>query len=170
MEDYTTTVKIEAFNCKLFNIYELIELSRHNREFIKNLEKTIRIYRSNNTFRITDLVDEYVNLAGLNDVVKYSVIYTDNIIVSTCRLYVDNIDKKCYINLVYTNPAYRCKKICKRHIEHLIYIHKDTISTFELDVLVDNIPAIKCYTNIGFQKQYIHTRNEKVLHRMQLKL
>ena len=137
----------KKYNYKLFDTNELIELSRHDKKFIKALEDTIKIYRNNNSFIITNLINEYIN-SEPNTITKYSVIYKRNVIVSTSRIIYNK--KSGYINLVYVNPEYRGQKICQNHIQHLIKLIN--LSKYELHVLKDNTPALKCYENIGFKK------------------
>ena len=139
----------KKYNYKLFDTSELIELIRYDKKFIKLLEDTIKIYRNNDKFIITNLVNEYIN-SEINTQTKYSIIYKKNIIVSTCRFIYNK--KLGYFNLVYTNPDYRGQQICQNHIKHLINLSREYINKYELHVLKDNIPAIKCYENIGFKK------------------
>ena len=133
----------------LFDTSQLLEFIRTKSKFIQSLEKTIQIYRNNDKFVIMDLIKEYIN-SEPNTQTKYSIIHKKNTIISTCRFIYGNKNKKGYFNLVYTNPTYRGLKICQNHLKQLIDMHKDTITTFELYVDVDNIPAKKCYENIGF--------------------
>ena len=124
----------KKYNYKLFDTNELIELSRHDKKFIKALEDTIKIYRNNNSFIITNLINEYI-ISDPNSMTKYSVIYKKNDIVSTSRIIYNK--KSGYINLVYVNPEYRGQKICQNHIQHLIKL--TNLSKYELHVLKDNI-------------------------------
>ena len=64
----------KKYNYKLFDTNELIELSRYDKKFIKALEDTIKIYRNNNSFIITNLINEYI-ISEPNTITKYSVIY-----------------------------------------------------------------------------------------------
>ena len=141
-------VNNKKYDYTLIDPYQLIEFIRKKSKFILSLEKTIKIYRNEPNFIITNLVMEYIN-SDADTQTKYSIIHKTNTIISTCRLiYGKNTG---YINLVYTNPDYRGLKMCQNHIKHLIDLHKDSIKTYELHVDKDNIPAIKCYENIGFE-------------------
>ena len=137
----------EKYSYKIFDTAELLELIRHNKPFIKSLENSIRIYRNHNEFAITDLIKEYLE-SKPNSITKYSIIYKKNIIISTCRIIYTK--KLGYFNLVYVNSDYRNKKICQIHIKHLIDCFK--LPKYELHVLKNNAPAIKCYENINFKQ------------------
>ena len=51
----------KKYNYKLFDTSELIELIRYDKQFIKLLEDTIKIYRNEDKFSITNLINEYIN-------------------------------------------------------------------------------------------------------------
>jgi ribosomal protein S18 acetylase RimI-like enzyme len=112
-----------------------------------------------------NLVNEYIN-SDPDTQTRYSIIHKKNTIVSTSRLIYSK--NKGYINLVYTNPEFRGCKICQNHIRHLIGLHKDFTKKYELEVDTDNIPAIKCYENIGFKKISIDKKLNIYLMRLQI--
>jgi len=88
--------------------------------------------------------------------VKYLLIYNNEEILTISRVIYDK--KKGYIDAVNTNKNFRGNKLCQRSIKKLITLTYDifNVKIFELEVDVDNIPAIKCYKNCGFNimKQY----------------
>ena len=154
---FTQFLKREQYSYKLFDTYELLKFilkskkksaqAKKIHEFIIALETAIKVYRNHNKFAITDLIKEYL-ASKPNNTTKYSIIYKNNIIISTCRIiYTKTLG---YFNLVYVNSDYRNKKICQTHIKHLIDCFK--LPKYELHVLKNNAPAIKCYENIGFTK------------------
>ncbi len=53
--------------------------------------------------------------------------------------------------MVYTNIEYRGQGICKEGIKFLINKMNTKIKKYELEVLVDNKPAISCYEYNGFK-------------------
>jgi RimJ/RimL family protein N-acetyltransferase len=82
---------------------------------------------------------------------KIALTYDGSTVISTARLLCP--DKgRCEINMVYTNPKYRNKKICQENIKLLIELTSDkyNIYTYELDVETNNESAIKCYKKNGF--------------------
>jgi hypothetical protein len=155
----------KKYEYKIFDTFELIELIRKKSKLIKSLEETIKIYRGEPNFSIMNLIREYIN-SDLNTQTKYSIIHKKNTIISTSRLIYSK--NKGYINLVYTNPEFRGYKICQNHIQHLIGLHKDITKKYELEVDIDNIPAIKCYENIGFTKISTNTKLNIYLMRLQI--
>ena len=155
---FTQFLKREQYSYKLFDTYELLKFilkakkksaqAKKIHEFIIALETAIKVYRNCNRFVITDLIKEYL-ASKPNSTTKYSIIYKNNIIISTCRIiYTKTLG---YFNLVYTNSEYRNKKICQTHIQHLINCFK--LPIYELHVIKNNVPAIKCYKNLGFINQ-----------------
>jgi ribosomal protein S18 acetylase RimI-like enzyme len=141
----------KKYQYTILDPYQLIKLIREKSKLIIAFEETIKIYRDEPNFTILNLLREYINSDPATET-KYSIIHKKKIIISTARFIYDK--NKTYINLVYTNPDYRGLKICQNHIRHFINLHntnnKDN-KTYELHVDINNIPAIKCYENIGFE-------------------
>jgi len=133
----------------LLDPYQIIKLIREKSKLIIALEETIKIYRKEPNCTIFNLLREYINSDPTTET-KYSIVHKKNVIISTARFIYDK--DKTYINLVYTNPLYRGLKICQNHIQHYINLHNKDNKIYELEVKNDNIPAIKCYENIGFRK------------------
>ena len=52
--------------------------------------------------------------------------------------------------MVFTNKKYRGNKICQFNLNKLIELIKHLCNSYKLEVNNNNIPAIKCYENIGF--------------------
>ncbi len=102
-------------------------------------------------FNIIDFVIEYFDAKEKNNETLYLFLFDDNEIITTSRLIYNN--KTGYINAVHTNKKFRGKKLCQKTIKRLITLatKKTNIKKIELDVEVDNIPAIKCYERSGFR-------------------
>ena len=122
-----------------------------NMEKIENTENTIKLYRGNQNFKITDLVTEWIYYR-IDDITTYFIIYKKDDIIYTTRFYYNLVKKSAYINTVYTNPLYRGQKICQSSISYLIELTKKYIKKYELEVDINNLPAIKCYETNGFKK------------------
>jgi ribosomal protein S18 acetylase RimI-like enzyme len=60
-----------------------------------------------------------------------------------------NINKSVYISSVHVNENYRGKKLCYEVMKRLIDIYP-VGTRFVLGVVHDNVPAVKCYTKMGF--------------------
>jgi len=145
----------KKYNYKIFDTMGLVDLIRSNKErarrFTDALENAIKKYRKDLNFHISDLVREWIYTKP-DEVVTYFIIYKKDIIVSTMRFYY-NLDKKsAYFNLVYTNPEFRGQKICQTNIAYMINLTRKYIKKYELEVDINNLPALKCYENNGFKK------------------
>jgi len=49
-------------------------------------------------------------------------------------------------------PEYRGRGLCTKFLECILKKKKYSGKTIFLDVLINNEPAIKCYTNLGFKE------------------
>lgn len=143
----------------LFDIYQLNDIIENDKIFTNLLENTIITYREDKNFKIHNLFIEYMNKSIYNRTLFF-IIYKGKDIISTCR-FLFNLDKKAaYFNLIYTNAKYRGKKICQNNIKHMIDITNTYIKKYELEVAIENIPAIKCYQKNGFEiiKENSHSK------------
>ena len=63
-------------------------------------------------------------------------------------------EKTFHVGNVFIFPEYRGQGICKVMLTKIInYIKKNKIAKrLKLDVVYDNIPAIKCYESVGFKE------------------
>ena len=147
----TITINKKEYKYKLFDTIELINLIKNSKNFIKSLENTIKLYRKNDKFEISDLVNEYIYYRP-DYITTYFIIHKKNTIISTARFYYNLKKKSAYFNMIYTNPDYRGKKICYHNVKHLIDSSHKFIKKYELEVDSTNKPAIKYYENIGFKK------------------
>ena len=65
----------KKYKYKLFNIYELIDLMRKNKQFINSIEKLIRL-NGQNDFKMLNLVEKNINIYPNN--ILYFIIYNNN--------------------------------------------------------------------------------------------
>ena len=151
IRDGSVQINDKSYKYKLFNTLGLIELIRHNSTFTNKLEKAIKLYKKNDTFKISDLVTDYIYYRP-DHITLYYIVYNTKDIVSIVRFYLQEAKKTAYFNMVYTNPEYRGQKICQTNIQTLIDSSNETIKTYELEVDANNPAAIKCYENVGFKK------------------
>ena len=147
---YDITIKKIKYNFIFCDTFRLLVFLRWNINYEKSLTKIMKLHRSKH-FNILDFVIENYLYNEKNKKVQYLIIFNDNEILSISRLIFKN--KLGYINAVHTNIDFRRKKLCFRNITKLIKLGNKLfdINKFELDVDVDNIPAIKCYKKCGFK-------------------
>jgi RimJ/RimL family protein N-acetyltransferase len=138
------------YKYKFFDTNELINIIRHNQKFTQMYEKAIKIYRNHPNFEIFQLIKEYIFYKPDSELF-YFTIYNNNEIIFMLRLYYYKEKQFGYFNLVYTDENYRGQGICKNSIKFIINKTKKNIKKYELTVVVDNIPAIKCYEYNGFK-------------------
>jgi len=141
------TINNTKYECKIFNVHEILDLEKTNPKFIKNLETSIKTYKSDSKFQITDLIEETKTYRPDANVYLF-VLHKKNTIVATMRVYI--YKRKIYINLVHTTEKYRGKGICQALTNFMIEYTRNKIKLYELEVLDTNIPAIKCYEKNGF--------------------
>ena len=138
------------FKYKIFDTDGLIDIIRHNKKFSDLFEDSIRKYRNAPQFEIFQLVREYITYRP-DSVLVYFIIYKNGEIVSMLRFYYYVKKSYGYFNLVYTNPKYRGQGICQNMVRFIIDNSKKYIKKYELEVITNNIPAIKCYEKVGFK-------------------
>ena len=128
----------------------LLLFLKYNKNYKKSLIEIMKIHRDKD-FEIVDFVIENYLYEEKGKKVKYLIIYNNKEIVSISRIIYD--EKIGYINAVHTNIKFRRKKLCQRNIKKLITLTNNlcNIKIFELEVDIDNIPAIKCYKRCGFK-------------------
>lgn len=169
LNNSSININEKKYKCKLFDTNELIHLIRNNKTFIESLEKTIKIYRNNKDFEIFNLIKEYIYYRP-DYITTYFIIHKKNTIIFMCRFYYNMKKESSYFNMVYTNPEYRGQKICQTSIKYLINLSKKYIKKYELEVDVNNIPALKCYENVGFKKIKENNLKGKKYYLMRLKI
>jgi RimJ/RimL family protein N-acetyltransferase len=146
----TIVINNKKYKYKIFDNDGLIDIIRHNKKLCHIYEDAIRKYRNAPLFEIFQLVKEYVYYRPDSELV-YFIIYKKDEIVSMLRFYY-NIKKSFgYFNLVYTNPLFRGQGICQNMMRSIVELSKKYIKKYELQVVENNIPAIKCYEKVGFK-------------------
>lgn len=141
------SIKYKSF---IFNINGLIKLMKTKPKLIfESFAKSIASLRKIETFDVHNLIKENIKMHPHTNI--FYVICLEDEIISTSRLIYNIEQNNAYINMVYTNPNYRGKKICQTSINKLISLTKKQFNIYELEVDPDNISAIKCYENIGFK-------------------
>jgi RimJ/RimL family protein N-acetyltransferase len=153
------------YKYKFFDTNELIDIIRHNPKFTQIYEEAIKIYRNNPKFEIFKLIKEYITCRPDSELF-YFTIYNDDEIIFMARLYYYKEQEYGYFNMIYTKKSYRGQGICKNSINFIINETKKNIKKYELEVTVNNIPAIKCYEHNGFKyiKKMKYTRmNNEVI-------
>jgi len=160
----------KKYKYKIFDTIGLVDLIRNNKKFIEILEKAIQLYRESPKFHISNLVKEWIYYRP-DYITTYFIVYKKDVIISTMRFYYNLVKKLAYFNMVYTNPEYRGQKICQSNIEYIIKLTQKYINKYELEVDVNNIPAIKCYENNGFKKiKKINYGNNQFYYLLRLKI
>jgi RimJ/RimL family protein N-acetyltransferase len=149
-KDGLITLNDKNYKYKFFDTNELIDIIRHNKKFTLIYEEAIKKYRNNPKFEIFQLIKEYITYRPDSELF-YFTIYNNKEIIFMTRLYYYKEKQYGYLNLVYTNENYRGQGICKNSINFIINKTKKNIKKYELQVLIDNIPAIKCYEYNGFK-------------------
>lgn len=159
----------KSYKYKFFDTNELINIIRHKPKFTQIYEDAIKKYRNNPNFEIFKLIKEYITYRPDSELF-YFTIYNDDEIIFMARLYYYKEKQYGYLNMIYTNENYRGQGICKNSIKFIINKTKKDIKKYELEVVVDNIPAIKCYEYNGFKiiKKIKYTRinNETIEHNL----
>jgi ribosomal protein S18 acetylase RimI-like enzyme len=139
------------YKYKIFDTDGLIDIIRHNKKFCDLFLDAIRKYRNTpHFFDIFQLVREYITYRPDSELV-YFVIYKNDEIVSMLRFYYYIKKSYGYFNMVYTNPKFRGQGICQNMVRFIIDNSKKYIKKYELEVITNNIPAIKCYERVGFK-------------------
>lgn len=161
-----------TYKYMFFDILTLIYLIKTKKKLISSFEESIKLLRKNNNFNIINIIKE--NILTHPFETRYFIIYKSNKIISTSRIIYKPKSKLSYISMVFTNEKYRGKKICYSNIKKLIKLTQNMFNIYELEVRPDNLPAIKCYENIGFKftKTINYVKNDKdnIYNLMRLKL
>ena len=128
--------------------YKIIPLLKLNKfitkypDYVNDIEQLITIHRKH-PFSITDFIKEDEQLTG-----KIIIFTENNSIISIARTI--KLQDQYKISAVFVKESHRGLKLCQRMLKQLINSY-DKHTKFALSVLVDNIPAIKCYEKLGFK-------------------
>ena len=130
---------VNTINYNIFTTSQLLVWLNKNIKYKISFENLLKVHRTKN-FILKDLVKENKNTPN------YQLGYNNNEIITISRIFNNG-----YIDLVHTNIKFRGLKLCQISIEKFITNKKiKNIKKFSLYVYKKNIPAIKCYQNLGF--------------------
>ena len=147
----TIIINNNKYKYKIFDTDGLIDIIRHNKKFCDLFLDAIRKYRNTpHFFDIFQIVREYITYRPDSELV-YFVIYKKGEIVSMLRFYYYIKKSYGYFNMVYTNPKFRGQGMCQNMVKYIVESSKKYIKKYELEVIENNIPAIKCYEKVGFK-------------------
>jgi ribosomal protein S18 acetylase RimI-like enzyme len=130
------------------------DLNKLNLELIKSIEDLVSIHR-NNIFTISKFLSEleYSNSNEYNKIInnsKISYIIDEGKVIAICRGVYKPYKNSVYISMVHVSESYRGKGLCNQVVNNLIKSYNG-INYFNLSVLKNNIPAVKCYLKLGFK-------------------
>lgn len=136
---------------KFFNTIELLIFFRHRDKLFNSIIRLMTQHRGRDFMLFDFVIETYHRYQKYDQDVKYLVAYNQDEVITISRLFYK--DKNGYINAVHTNKKYRGKGYCQKNLKKLTDFanKKLRINKFELEVEINNIPAIKCYQNVGFQ-------------------
>lgn len=143
------------------------DINKLHPNIIKNIEDLVSIHRNNPIypdykFKISKFIselkysnsDEY-NKINNNSKISYIIDNEGNIenvgeVIAICRGVYKPYKNSVYISMVHVSESYRGKGLCNQVVDNLIKSYNG-INYFNLDVLKNNVPAIKCYLRLGFK-------------------
>lgn len=138
----------KTYHYKILTIFEFIIWLSKNKKIRKSIKQCLIKHR-HQYFKFKDLINEYNKDKEKSNDTLFLFIYKNNEIITSCRfIYKDN---KGYINMVHTNEKYRNQGFCYQNIKLLLELTSDLTNTNTLEVLRDNISAIKCYEKNNFK-------------------
>jgi len=155
----------EIYKYKLFNTLELINIIKYNPILTNSMEECVKELRKRGKFNILDLVSESIQMNPLE--CYYLILHDESYnVLFTSRLFFDIDKSKGYICMVCTSNTFRNKGVCKIMLNKLIELINEICKCqiFSLEVDPYNIPAIKCYENVGFifvKEIIFYSNNEK---------
>ncbi len=130
---------------------ELLQKCRASPTYNKSLVHILACHR-NRPVDLIELVIEWFDRDSKHYSTRYAVQANKDTVVGISRVTYNKKANKGFISMVHVIESYRGKKVCHNMLRFLcgkIYKRKH-ITRFYLDVLADNLSAIKCYQNIGF--------------------
>jgi RimJ/RimL family protein N-acetyltransferase len=164
-------ISTQSYKYLLFNTLELINIMKNNPELTKSIEHCVSKLRKHDKFNILDLISESIRASPLE--CYYFIIYNEsnNLVISTSRIFFDRENSTSFICMVYTSEEERNKGVCKIMLIKLIDLITDLFKCkrFGLEVNPFNTPAIKCYERVGFvfvRENVFYSKNEKVVYNL----
>lgn len=126
--------------------FSILKLSEYPNAFklLYDYNKSIQCSLSDNELNIW--IEKILNIGDPLAIVK------DDKIIAFCLLYCNQLSTlEAYICNVYVNELFRGNKLSKLLIEEAIEICKSReFKAINLDVVENNLPAIKIYQDCGF--------------------
>jgi RimJ/RimL family protein N-acetyltransferase len=144
------------------------DINKLHPNIIKSIEDLVSIHRNNPkylpyVFKIDKFFSElkYSNSNEYNKIINNSKISyiidnkgnIENVgdkVIAICRGVYKPYKNSVYISMVHVSESYRGKGLCNQVMNNLIKSYNG-INYFNLDVLKNNVPAIKCYSRLGFK-------------------
>ena len=136
------------------------DLHKLNLELIKSIEDLVSIHRNNPkylpyVFTMSKFFSElkYSNSNEYNKIInnsKISYIIDNGKVIAICRGVYKPYKNSVYISMVHVSESYRGKGLCNQVLGNLIKSYKG-INYFDLEVEKNNVPAVKCYSKLGFK-------------------
>ena len=140
----------KEYNWLYCDTYDLLKWVKEYSKYEKSLMKLMTDQRDRD-FKIIDFVIEDYEQINRGKRNYYFFIFNDKELIAISRITIDN--KHGSISAVHTNTKFRNQGFCKKILNKLMKESKSKhkIRTFQIGVDTNNIPAIKCYTNVGFK-------------------
>lgn len=142
-------IKNNTYNYIFCDTYGLLLFLNRYKKYEDSLIEIMKAHRKYNQNIISLILENYrAEQRKVNG--AYFLIYNEEDVLGIARVFHKN---NGYLSLVHTNKKYRGNKICQNVISNITKLTNKhfNISTFKLEVLKDNISAIKCYEKIGFK-------------------
>lgn len=155
---------------KIIQLDSLIKWCSNHSDLCAEIEKIMSLHRNNEQFEIEQFLKE--NQFDCCPLVGKVIILIDkhshsNQVIAIARCNATKIINGLYvyyISAVHVREGYRGKHLCYRMLKLLIDSNAPAI--YELDVAIDNKPAITCYKNLGFtiiDKHFIYNKQEYLM-------
>lgn len=141
----------QLYQVHILDLKAIIAHIRNPTQFTDSLQDAIRQHRNNPKFQLHDLITEWVHAIPEPETLFFIV--TDKKspqVLSTARLLYYPKYRSGQINMVWTSPTHRNKKLCQHNLRNIVSKTQHKITRYILDVDVDNHAAIKACSNVGF--------------------
>ena len=95
------TINNKKYKYKIFDTLGLIDLIRNNKKFIESLENSIKLYRKDPDFEISDLVKEWIYYRP-DDITTYFIVYKkwSNIVTILINISIEMISLLFFRNKI----------------------------------------------------------------------
>jgi len=138
------------------------DINKLHPNITKSIEDLVSIHRTipeypEYIFKMSKFLSElkYSNNNEYNKIINNSkisyIIDTEGEkVIAICRGVYKPYKNSVYVSMVHVSESYRGKGLCNQVMNNLIKSYKG-INYFDLNVLKNNTPAIKCYSRLGFK-------------------